>query len=430
VGLLLSILLAGVASFAAATLLRPADAEIVPMRLTAQNIQARLEERWTDPARADEYIADLRKTTGLDIVLLRDVNNLPRAARRARRREVITFEPGGHAYIPISSKGELVALVELRLPPPGPPMGRPYLPLAVAVLVLGAAAFLLSKRLTRPLDAIAEAARRFGSGDLAARVFAPEADAREDWERAAPADVKSVALAFDEMAGRIEQVVTDQRSLLFAISHELRSPLARARISLEILRDQAPTPQPQIDRLERELGNIDGILQDLLATARTGLSDLRPEPTEVAPWLEEALADEGEVRLELEALTEKPARLSFDRALVKRAIINLVHNAFKYGAAPVVVRAEHAGDAVRFAVEDAGAGFDATLLPKVFEPFVRGDKARTPVAARDREGVGLGLTLVRRIAEAHGGSSVAENFEGGARVSFTVKDLAAVTQAT
>jgi signal transduction histidine kinase len=425
-GLLFSIAFAAVTSYFATSLLGPAPGE-APIRVTARTIQTNLEQWWGDPARCDAYMRDVRKNTGLDLVLLRDLNQLPRAAMRAKRRDAITFDPDGHAYIPISDKGDLVAIVELRMAR-SPPRPRPTVAIAVAVVVLAAAAYFLSRRLTRPLEDVAQAARRFGGGDLSARALSKSEESSEE--------VRSVAAAFDEMAERIQRVVVDQRSLLGAISHELRSPLGRARVALEIARDR--THDPALDRIEKDLGEIDAILTDLLASARAGLSDLRPQQTDLASWLRERIALEPESP-PIELVITTPITLHVDQALLGRAFANLVQNARKYGHPsdkPLVVRVDKTAKGAKIAVEDLGPGIPEDVLPRVFDAFVRADKARTPKkGAHDaHEGTGLGLTLVQRIAEAHRGTAGAENRTpegpglgagaGGARVWFTVEDLA------
>lgn len=436
-GLLLSIAFAAITSYFATSLLGPTPGE-APIRVTARTIQTNLEAWWGDPPKCDAYMRDVRKNTGLDLVLLRDLNQLPRGAMRAKRRDAITFDPDGHAYIPISAKGELAAIVELRMARP-PPRPRPTVAIAVAVVVLAAAAYLLSRRLTRPLEDVAQAARRFGGGDLGARALTSSGSSSEE--------VRSVAEAFDEMAERIQRVVVDQRSLLGAISHELRSPLGRARVALEIARDR--TGDPALDRIEKDLGDIDAILTDLLASARAGLSDLRPQKTELQPWILERIAMEPESP-PIELAMPEPITIHVDQALLGRAFANLVQNARKYGhprEEPLVVRVEKTKAGAKIAVEDRGPGIPEEVLPRIFDAFVRADKARTPKkdGSETHEGTGLGLTLVQRIAEAHRGTAGAENLpskdeapkapgtdgaHAGARVWFTVEDLAPVVAPT
>jgi two-component system OmpR family sensor kinase len=286
---------------------------------------------------------------------------------------------------------------------------RPHwiVPLLAALLFLGLGARIVSRRIARPLESVAHAATRFGEGDLASRTGLGDRPRRWVAE-----EVRDVARAFDTMAGRIEGVVREQRELLGAISHELRSPIGRARIALEIARDRsAPAPSPQLDEIERQLVDVDAILGDLLAAARAGLADLHAQPTSLLAWLRKQIAAEPmppaiELRaddVELDVLLEP--------ALMNRALHNLFANARAHGhpsALPLEVKVEVEGDGgarrVRVIVRDRGPGFAPDLLTRAFEPFVKGDAARTPGA-----GSGLGLALVRRIVEAHGGRAFARN---------------------
>jgi signal transduction histidine kinase len=220
------------------------------------------------------------------------------------------------------------------------------------------------------------------------------------------------------MATRIERVVTDQRELLAAISHELRSPLGRARVALEIARERAAAPAGRsLDDIERQLVEMDAILGDLLASARAGLADVRRDGVDLAAWLESRAAAETTGVIEL-ALPPVDGRrtVAIDGALLGRALHNVFANAWAYGHPkedPLVVTLSFENETARIGVRDRGPGFSPDVLPRAFEPFVTGtDKARSPGA----HGIGLGLSLVRRIVEAHGGTVIARNVEEGAAV--------------
>jgi signal transduction histidine kinase len=238
-------------------------------------------------------------------------------------------------------------------------------------------------------------------------------------------------MSFNEMAARVEATVRGQRELLGAISHELRSPLGRARVALEIARDRATddalpesrrSPGPQLAVIERELGEVDAILGDLLAVTRAGLADLRREPFAIVPWVRARAEDEraaGAIDIVVEDVTND-ATVSADRALLGRALHNVVANARAHGhpvTEPLVVTIRNDGARVAIAVRDRGPGFPPEFLPRAFDAFARGDGARARIGDG---GTGLGLALVRRIAEAHGGTAEAHNVEGGAEVTVTL----------
>ena len=396
------------------TVLTASDNE-TPTRVVSKHVQHRLARTWDDPVATDKYVAELRETTGLDMRVRRDPSTF--AGRPVRAGSGMIFEDGV-AYVPVVKNGAIVGALELRTGAQAPQAWRVGVALGAALLVLGAAAGRVSKRLARPLEHLAQTAERFGSGDLTARTGIEQLPRRWVAE-----EVRDVGRAFDGMADRISRVVLEQRELLAAISHELRSPLGRARIAVEIARER-PEPGAALDDVDRQLVEIDSILGDLLASARAGLADVRVEDLELVPWLRARIAAETEGPIELTVQAgAQDAHANIDGALLGRALHNLFANAWNHGhpkEAPLEVIASVAGERVRIAVRDRGPGFSEAVLPRAFEPFVMGaDAARSPGA----HGMGLGLSLVRRIVEAHGGAASAVNVvEGdktrGAEVSF------------
>ncbi len=306
------------------------------------------------------------------------------------------------------------------------------LALSLVVAVLSAMAGGVANQLARPLERVAQAADRFGGGDLAFRT-----DVAGGGRRWAVQEVQEVAVSFNRMADRVEAMVRGQRELLGAISHELRSPLARARVALEIARDRLPqdagerSPLLALDDVEKQLGDVDAILGDLLDVTRAGLSDLRTETRGLVEWLRGRIAAEPtppEIEMNV-AAEARDLALAFDPALLGRAAHNLLVNARAHGhpeSRPIEVRVTRQGDGARVVVRDYGPGFPEGFSERAFEPFVRGDPSRArPVSG---PGYGLGLAIVRRIVEAHGGSVLARNVEGGgAEVGF---DLPASTSAS
>jgi signal transduction histidine kinase len=172
------------------------------------------------------------------------------------------------------------------------------------------------------------------------------------------------------------------------------------------------SPSGALDDVERQLASIDSILGELLDVTRTGLADLRKETRPFDAWLRGRIAEEPTPpAIELDVAPEVGGlRIAFDPALLGRALHNVLVNARAHGhpaSEALRVRLSRAGERLRIAVEDRGPGFAAGLADKAFEPFVRGEpsRARPPGAA----GYGLGLAIVRRIVEAHGGGVFAEN---------------------
>ena len=308
---------------------------------------------------------------------------------------------------------------------------RPLLGIAGILLLVGLATAPLARRLSRPVDRLIDATRRFGEGDLSYRIPLPP------WCTRAPGappigrhrrvdQMMALMIAWNEMAERIEGLVGGHRELLANVSHELRSPLTRLRMALELLPATAES-EVRIRDLESDLGELERLIEDVLATSRleTGFRP-RAEPVDVtalfAQLKERAGLDPLLAGKELivepvpEALT-----LSADTKLLKRALWNLLENAGKYGAPPIQLGVEAGNGLAIFRVCDRGAGIPEAEREKVTAPFYRGDKARTPGAG----GFGLGLTLARRIAETHGGSLRIEDAAPGCRIVLSLPLTAA-----
>ncbi len=390
------------------------DPALAPRPFVARALATRLARIWDDPAACDAYLHEASETTGFDLRLRRDPTTLPRAVRSARGSGQIAFAPGEGAFIPVVLRGNVVGAIELDAEPPSPAWPRVVLALLAALAVLAIAADRVARRLARPLEGVAAAADRFGQGELEAR-------AALDPSHAGSAEAEHLARAFDAMAERVERTLRDQRELLAAVSHELRSPLHRAEVALGILRERAEArgdDAQAIDDVGRQLHDVDVILGDLLAVARAGLTDVRAEPFALLPWLRARLAKERdpvELVLEGDEARVEAAKVAGDPALLARALDNLLRNARVHGhpaGEPLLVSVAREGPRVRMEVHDRGPGFPEELLARVFEPFVRGDRARSHAPSHEG-GAGIGLALVKRIAEAHGGSAHARNRSEG-----------------
>jgi two-component system OmpR family sensor kinase len=359
------------------------------------------------------------------------------AAARAGR-VVTSHRPLPRAVAPVADPGSgvILATVEVsaqhRFGPPG--LLRPLLFVAVVLAAVAVATRPLARRLSRPLERLTDAARRLGGGDLAARVPTGERPAR--WRRRHPPDeIRELTRAFNEMAGRVERLVRNQRELLANVSHELRSPLARLRMALALLPREGPT-EARLVEAERDLAELDRLIEDVLAMARLEATGL---PTRLG---------EVDVRALLDGLAERaqdgpivagravrvrggePLTLVADEALLRRALWNLVENAAKYGAPPITLAAAREGQRLALSVTDEGPGIPPAARERVLEPFQRLDAARTPGPVAPA-GAGLGLAFARRVAEVHGGAieigaaSAADGREQGCRVTIWLPVTAA-----
>ena len=262
------------------------------------------------------------------------------------------------------------------------------------VLCIWPLAWIATFRLARPVTELAQIAGALREGQLGRR---QEIDAGDD-------ELGEVAGALHTMADRVSQQLADQRALLAAVSHELRSPLARVRVMVELARE-GRAPDGMHDELQAEIDGMDALVGDLLAGARIDFEALDPQRLPAATLVERALAlvdvTPGVVQVE-------PVDVIADPTLATRALRGLLDNAVRHGGR--VVRLTVAADAgwVRFTVEDEGPGFAEGEQEQVFQPFWR----RAPTAGQIvTPGTGLGLALVRQIARAHGGEAGAANLE-------------------
>ncbi|MEZ4234807.1 MAG: HAMP domain-containing sensor histidine kinase [Myxococcota bacterium] len=271
---------------------------------------------------------------------------------------------------------------------------------ALAAWPLG---WIATVRIVRPLRELARVAGELQGGALTRRTML--AAARDD-------EVGEVAVALRGMADRVARQLDDQRALMAAVSHELRSPLGRLRVLVELLREGSAPPGAH-DDLQAEIDGMDALVGDLLAASRIDFEALAPRRLAARDVVARAVevARLGGVAVEDRA---EGAAVSADATLLARALSGLLDNARRYGAGHVVLRIERDAERIRFAVCDDGPGFGPGEAEQAFEPFWRGPPGAD---GRRPRGEGLGLALVRQIARAHGGEAGAGNQpEGGACV--------------
>jgi signal transduction histidine kinase len=267
------------------------------------------------------------------------------------------------------------------------------------LLLLTALAWWYVRRQLQPLAAIAEGARRFGRGDFGEPILAQACQAR--------GELGELASTVNTMGRDIHQMLEAKRALLLAISHELRSPLTRARLHAELLPEDGEAA-PQREALLRDLKEMTDLVGDLLESERLarGHAALQREPTDVPALAAEVLHDLGArhaaaPNVRIKAATDL-GEIHVDRARVRLLLRNLLDNALRHGAGaaqpPEVTLARREG-ALHIEVRDHGPGVPDEQLTHLAQAFYRPDSART----RATGGVGLGLYLCRLVAQAHGG---------------------------
>ena len=268
------------------------------------------------------------------------------------------------------------------------PRGRFFLPMLLGLaLVMAVGLYPLSRSITRRLEHLAEGARRWGAGDLAHRVPVVGKD-----------EIALLSERFNLTAAAIEGLLAQERQMLATASHELRSPLARVRMALELLAEEPdPNRRAELSRRSAEdIAELDALVEELLLTARTQAGVPRRPFTEVDLL--------GLVRTEAEAfgaqVAGEPILLSCEPAMIKRLLRNLFANARLHGQGGAIrAEVQRAGAQVLLAIEDDGPGVPESERERIFAPFYRPPGPRPP----GDTGLGLGLALVRQVARYHGG---------------------------
>ena len=277
-----------------------------------------------------------------------------------------------------------------------PPFGF-FWTLALVGIGVALASYPIVRKLTRGLERLQRSVERWGAGDLSARA-----------EVAGHDETALLARRFNHAAERIEALVAAHKSLLANASHELRSPLARIRMGLELL-DTAATAAPALkNEITRSIAELDQLIDEILLASRLDAREAdvgAVEPVDLVGIAAEACAQAG---AELEAVQPALVVPGVPR-LLRRALRNLLENAGRYGDGDVQVRIAHPDAATAtISVSDRGPGVPAAERTRIFEPFYR-----AAGASERHGGVGLGLALVKSIAERHGGSVRCEARAGG-----------------
>jgi signal transduction histidine kinase len=287
----------------------------------------------------------------------------------------------------------------------------------VALFIITLLAYLYVRRLLRPLDDIRAGAQRFGTGD-----FGQTIPVRRPKR---PDELGQLASTINTMGADIQQMLDAKRALLLAISHELRSPLTRARLNTELLPDTVDV-QPNREALLRDLALMRDLVTDLLESERLASPHvaLQREPADLAELVRDVASSLPGGASVAQSLAPDLPTLALDRTRMRLLLRNLLDNALRHNATPdgtqaqaVVVALLRTPDGgVRMTVRDYGPGVEDAALPHLAEPFYRPDAARE----RSTGGVGLGLYLCKLVAQAHGGSLAVRNALPGLEVSVVL----------
>ena len=273
------------------------------------------------------------------------------------------------------------------------------------LLLLTAAAYGYVRHLFRPLDDIRSGAQRFGQGQFDTPIPVRRGD-----------ELGDLAEQVNTMAHDIRAMLEAQRGLLLAVSHELRSPLTRARLNAELV-----APSDERDALLRDLGTMRDLINDLLESERlaAGHAALQRERCDLNALVRTLVAEQfPAATLRLELAPQLPTA-ELDPVRLRLALRNLIDNALRHGAAtdtPPCLRTALAGGRLELSVRDFGPGVDDAHLAHLSEAFYRADAARQ----RSTGGVGLGLYLCRLVAQAHNGTLRIRNAQPGLELTLSL----------
>jgi two-component system OmpR family sensor kinase len=402
-----------------------------PFMNEARYTIAQLHERLHEPAALEAELARVTQLTGANVSLYDAhdellASNVMPPLRKAMQREPGPGDPFGppppvHVFPIDAQNPEHGYAVYARDRPPPPPFAPALWALGVALVGAALASIVLARSFVTPLSELANAAEKLGAGDLAARVKSQRRD-----------EFGQLAQAFDDMADRLTQVLRSQQELLANVSHELRTPLARIRVALDIAAEgDASAAQEALGEITEDLGELERLVSDVLQTAKLDLAAGRAGAA--LPRLRSAEVD---VRTLAETVAQRfrsthPSRnlelvldaqlptLQADQVLLRRALDNLLANARAYSDEEHTITLAAHADTKQLTIEviDRGIGIASEDLPNVSKPFFRTDKSR----ARRTGGLGLGLSLSRRIVEAHAGQLDIESKLGeGTTVRITL----------
>lgn len=332
-------------------------------------------------------------------------------ALAALSKQSTRFADGFGEVAALDANQNVVRYVRVRYPVPDYPLGVTLAQLGVILIVIALLSIPLARSITAPVERLAALTRAFGDGDLKARANSERSD-----------EIGDLSRAFDEMAERITLLRRSEKELLANVSHELRTPLARIRLALELVRSgDAARAEGYFADIEDDLAELEELLNGILTTTRldiaSGAGGSALPPLRRETLMGRSVIDAARSRF----AARHPGRtltgsvevtvpdVSADPVLLRRVLDNLLDNAVKFSdpTEPIELEGTHGKnpDSLVIRVRDHGIGIAPEDVPRVFEPFFRGDRSR----ARSTGGVGLGLAVARRIVEAHAGTIVVES---------------------
>ena len=338
---------------------------------------------------------------------------------RLRAGKLLVLPRGRMAYPCVAGHGG--GYVVMQRPGPPPFSWKQLLVLiAVVIPVVTIASIPFARSIAKPMERMVAVTRAFGRGDLGARAEATRKD-----------EVGALATAFNEMAEQLERLIRSEKEFLANVSHELRTPMARIRVVLETAQEDPPRAHALLKEIGIDLADLEGLVENVMESMRLDMGSVNLVGTELPVSFRavqmNAVGTEAVERFRRLhphrriTLTTSPDSLEVmaDPQLLRRLLDNLLENARKYSndSDLIAMTVKGGPDAVMVEVMDEGIGIDPEDLAHVFKPFFRGDRSRS----RETGGAGLGLSLAKRIADAHQGTLAIESHPGqGTAVQFSL----------
>lgn len=325
----------------------------------------------------------------------------PLVARTIAYGQVFESAPKQPPMAAIPCANGVLTIIGERFTPPARTPLQTITPVAVIVLITWLASWPLARYLSQPLRALTQSAERLARGDFSLRPVSRRSD-----------EIGRLTQAFNAMADGVSNWLEAKQRLLGDVAHELKTPLSRQKVALELLRMDADLrAQPQLDRLTRDTDAIAELVDELLDYARADARfALNRTPIDVEKVVHEVLElrpDNAEP-VTVHKSGAEPV-LSADRRVLHRALSNLIDNATRHGKTGISVDIHTEEAWLTVSVRDHGPGVPEDQLKNIFEPFVRLDDSRN----RKTGGTGLGLAIAQRGVLSHGGTISASLPEGG-----------------
>lgn len=350
---------------------------------------------------------DLNLSFDLRIEPMKDFDLAPPAMQRLRDGDIVALDekytfiqriPRSHYVLAVGPVPYLYYLHQMRL--------LDLALLGFIAISLAFPVFIWMRPHWQDMLKLESAAQRFGEGHLTERIHF---DSGSSFDR--------LGIAFNQMADNINALIASKKQLIDGIAHELRTPLVRLRYRLEMSENLTSA---ESQALNRDIGQLEALIEELLTYARLDRpqTELHLSTPDLPVWLQTHINDVQSVNPQRKLLTAitPGAYGALDMRLMERVLDNLMNNAMRYSETTLRIGLDLQGSQAILCVEDDGPGIEPAEREKVFEPFVRLDPSRD----RATGGCGLGLAIVRSIAQAMGGSVRCEASElGGARFVFS-----------